>query len=201
MEQITTKTTFKNWMDIINDTITTVSDNSSSITNLNEDVNSVTVKVNTLPNIKNSLEEVEASEDGLYWIIEEGTGENTKYLPISGGSVTGAITGPYVNYTDSTLPDSIDISIGNIFEIKYSTDITISFSNLDSLYNSNTNTSYCFSILFSPTNGTEVISWDNSIEWDHNTPPNIDTNKVFTFFVFPNGNVSRIIGVESWTYE
>lgn len=47
MEQITTKTTFKNWMDIINDTITTVSDNSSSITNLNDDVNNVNIKLNS----------------------------------------------------------------------------------------------------------------------------------------------------------
>ena len=113
---------------------------------------------------------------------------NTKLVKSLEKSIT-------VTATNNTF--TIDPNAGALFIVNVSSNSTITISNLDSDFS--TDTGSVFSILLTLNADSYTISWPNNISWNDGTAPNLTYKNLITFIKFDSSSnwVGGYVAVDS----
>lgn len=103
---------------------------------------------------------------------------STRYLPISGGTLTGGLFGTSVALSG----DSIDISQGSCFTKTITAATTFVFTGVPS------NATACFSLVLT-NGGSQTVTWPSSVKWSGGANPELASSgvDVFTFLTADGG--------------
>lgn len=103
---------------------------------------------------------------------------STKYLPISGGTLTGGLFGTSVALSESI----IDVSLGSCFTKTITVATTFAFTGVPS------NATACFSLVLT-NGGSQTVTWPSSVKWSGGANPELAASgvDVFTFLTVDGG--------------
>lgn len=103
---------------------------------------------------------------------------STKYLPISGGTLTGGLFGTSVALSEST----IDVSLGCCFTKTITAATTFAFTGVPS------NATARFSLVLT-NGGSQTVTWPSSVKWSGGANPELAASgvDVFTFLTVNGG--------------
>ena len=98
---------------------------------------------------------------------------HSTYLPLSGGTMTGAI-----HYDDTAFTTNIDCSLGNSFSKTVTGNFTQTFSNVPASGNA------CVIVIKLTNAGAFTITWPTSIKWANGTAPTFTASGTDTVVLY-----------------
>lgn len=147
------------------------------------------------------------SSGGFYWISNVNANLNNtpveganwsqvgtvggNYLPLSGGTMTGAITA--LKETSVAMPaNDIDLSLGNLFTKTITGATTLTVSNIP------TSGTVGYFILQLTNGGSGAITWFSGVKWAGGTPPTLTASgkDILSFYTIDEGTTWNIVSIQ-----